>query len=58
MVKMEQSNPPTPQDFFLWSRGEFTERYKMIPFIIDELTACLKDTATGDMVETEVIRLK
>lgn len=30
----------------------------MIPFIIDELTACLKDTATGDMVETEVIRLK
>ncbi len=30
----------------------------MIPFIIDELTACLKDTQTGDTVETEVVRIK
>lgn len=30
----------------------------MIPFTIDELTACLKDTSTGDTIETEVIRIK
>lgn len=30
----------------------------MIPFTIDELTACLKDTTTGDTVETEIIRIK
>ena len=30
----------------------------MIPFTIDELTACLKDVETGDMVETEVIRVR
>ena len=30
----------------------------MITFKIDELTACLKDTFTGEMVETEVIEIK
>lgn len=30
----------------------------MIPFTIDELTPCLKDTQTGDTVETEVVRIK
>lgn len=30
----------------------------MIPFTIDEITACLKDVATGDTVETEVVRIK
>ena len=30
----------------------------MITFTIDEITACLKDTQTGDTVETEVIRIR
>ena len=30
----------------------------MIPFTIDEITPCLIDTQTGDVVETEVIRIK
>lgn len=30
----------------------------MITFKIDELTPCLKDTETGDLCETEVVRLK
>ncbi len=30
----------------------------MIPFIIDSLTPCLKNVQTGDIVETEVIRVK
>ena len=30
----------------------------MIPFLIDGLTPCLKSTKTGDIVETEVIRVK
>ena len=30
----------------------------LIPFTIDELTACLKDTQTGDPVEIEVVRIK
>lgn len=30
----------------------------MICFMIDELTPCLKDTETGDIVETEVIQIK
>ena len=30
----------------------------MIPFLIDGLTPCLKNVQTGDIVETEVIRVK
>ena len=30
----------------------------MITFEIDELTACLKDSVTGETLETEVIELK
>jgi len=30
----------------------------MIPFTIDEITSCLKDVLTGDIVETEVIRIR
>lgn len=30
----------------------------MINVIIDELTPCLVDTSTGEIVETEVIRIK
>ena len=30
----------------------------MIPFLIDGLTPCLKNVLTGDIVETEVIRVK
>ena len=30
----------------------------MIAFTIDELTTCIKNTLTGDILETEVIRLK
>ena len=30
----------------------------MITFIIDEVTACIKDTATGEFLETEVVELK
>lgn len=30
----------------------------MITFYIDELTPCLKNTTTGDIVDTEVVRLK
>lgn len=30
----------------------------MITFCIEELTPCLKDTLTGDFVDTEVVRLK
>ncbi len=30
----------------------------MIPFTIDELIPCLRDVMTGDIVETEVVRLK
>ena len=30
----------------------------MITFYIDELTPCLKNTTTGDIVDTEVIRIK
>lgn len=29
----------------------------MITFYIDELTPCLKDTVSGDMIETEVVRI-
>ena len=30
----------------------------MIPFMIDSLTPCLKNVLTGDIVETEVVRVK
>ena len=30
----------------------------MIPFVIDSLTPCLKNVQTGDIVETEVVRIK
>ncbi|MCR5331845.1 MAG: hypothetical protein K6E62_11775 [Lachnospiraceae bacterium] len=30
----------------------------MIPFTIDEITTCLKDTQTGDTIETEIVRIK
>jgi len=30
----------------------------MITFVIDELTECLKDSITGEKLETEVIELK
>ncbi len=30
----------------------------MIPFTIDDLTPCLRDTQTGDIVETEIVRIK
>lgn len=30
----------------------------MIPFLIDGLTPCLKNVKTGDVVETEVVRVK
>ena len=30
----------------------------MITFEIDELTPCLKDTETGELVQTEVVELK
>lgn len=30
----------------------------MIPFTIDSITPCLKHVATGDIVETEVIRIQ
>lgn len=30
----------------------------MITFTIDALTPCLRNTLTGDIVETEVIRIK
>ncbi len=30
----------------------------MIPFLIDSLTPCLKNVLTGDIVETEVVRVK
>lgn len=30
----------------------------MIPFVIDIITPCLKNVLTGDIVETEVIRVK
>ena len=30
----------------------------MITFTIDEITACLKDTQTGDIVETEIVRIR
>lgn len=29
-----------------------------IDVLIDELTACLKDNSTGELVETEVIRIR
>ena len=30
----------------------------MITFTIDEITACLKDTQIGDIVETATVRIK
>lgn len=33
-------------------------KHNMIPFTIDEVTPCLKNCVTGDIVETEVVRLK
>ena len=30
----------------------------MITFIVDELTPCLRDVTTGDIAETEVVRIK
>lgn len=30
----------------------------MITFKVDELTPCLKDVETGDIVDTEVVRLR
>jgi len=30
----------------------------MITFYIDEFTPCLRNAETGDIVETEVVRLK
>ena len=30
----------------------------MITLIIDEITPCLKDTRTGELADTEVIRLR
>ena len=30
----------------------------MITFCIDELTPCLKDVVTGDILDTEVVALK
>ncbi len=35
-----------------------SEETSMITFYIDELTPCLKDTMTGDFVDTEVVRVK
>lgn len=30
----------------------------MITFYIDELAPCLRDTITGDIIDTEVVRIK
>lgn len=29
----------------------------MVTVLVDELTPCLKDTRTGDIVETEVLKI-
>ena len=34
------------------------EGIRMIPFTIDEIIPCLKNVETGDIVETEIVRLK
>ena len=34
------------------------EQREMITFCIDELTPCLKDVVTGDILDTEVVALK
>lgn len=46
------------KDTWLWKKGLRKRGNEMLCVEIDELTPCLTDNETGEIVETEVIRVK